>query len=311
MVAGPRLPKTARLGERKLRVPRDRNGAVSRRAWWTIGVAAVQVVLLAATFPSDVLGTELWHHAASLGAVLAVAGVLHRPMRTRRFLAVGVLASTVLATASGFYLLYWKEGIRADGYQDWGVFWHVVWSWAAMVFFWQHTWVNRVALGHFLRRSLASAGPAVLHLGAYALLVAGFTVTWSPTGRTWFTGGNYIPLSLWTWLVLALPPYILWLAVRPRLARGSVARRFGHWRVRRVVDLGLVPAAALAVLSGLPLLFLDNALDRAGLKYVSKYWHVWPSVLFAVLVFVHGVQAWRAVRAHWRSYGRGAASGGG
>lgn len=257
----------------------------------------MQLALLAATFGWDALGTRPWHHAASLGGVLALAVLLRGPMTQRRFLAVGVLTTTVLATASGFYLLYWKEGIRVDGYQDWGVWWHIAWSWAAMAFFWQHAWVNRVAFVHFWRRSLARAGPAVLHLGAYVLLVAAFAATWSPAGRAWFTNGNYIPLSLWTWLACAVPAYLLWLTAR---------RRLGHWPVRRAVDLALVPAAALAVLSGVPLILLGAPLDAQGLKYVSKYWHVWPSVLFAVLVFVHGAQAWSAVRNHWRSYGRGA-----
>src|SRR5687768_9875623 len=105
-------------------------------------LGALQLAALVGTFPPlvpgmDALGTEGWHHVASLGVVLAATMALRGPLRSRRFLAIGVLAFTLLATMSGFYLLYWKEGIRVDGYQDWGVFWHVAWSWAAAVFFWQ------------------------------------------------------------------------------------------------------------------------------------------------------------------------------
>lgn len=268
-------------------------------------LAALHLAALVATFPGvlgvaavDALGTEGWHHLASLGAVLAAALALPGPMRTRRFLAVGVLATSVLATASGFFLLYWKEGIRADGYQDWGVFWHVAWSWAAAVFFWRHTWVNRVAYLHFLRRSLGTPRKAAVHLGLYALGVAALVVTWGPA-KGWFTNETYVPLSFATWLAAVGAAYVSWLVLR-RDPKATARTRGG-------VDMGLVPMAALATLTGLPLLFLDPQLDALGLKYASKAWHVWPSVVFAVLVFVHGAQFWHVVQGHWRRLGRPAA----
>ncbi|HJQ93767.1 MAG TPA: hypothetical protein VJ874_05730, partial [Candidatus Thermoplasmatota archaeon] len=263
-------------------------------------LAAGQSVALLATFPLKTLGTEAWHHFASLAGVLLLVAAVPGPMRTRRFLAIGVLATTVLATASGFYLLYWKEGIRVDGYQDWGVFWHVAWSWGAAVFFWQHTWVNRVALGHFFRRSLASLAPAAAHIGLYVVAIVALVVTWGPA-KAWFTNENYVPLSFATWLLALVVAYASW---------GLLRRRDGasQKRIRGGVDLGLVPMAALAVVTGLPLLFFDPELDGLGLKYASKFWHVWPSVLFAVLVFVHGAQTWSTVRTHWRRLGAGARS---
>ena len=60
-----------------------------------------------------------------------------------------------------------------------------------------------------------------------------------------------------------------------------------------------MPVAAVALISGLPLLWMGDGLDAAGLKYASKYWHVGPSVLFAVLVFTHSMQLWSTVRGHW------------
>ena len=255
-------------------------------------LAGAQTVLLLATFSLPGLGAEGWHHLASLGLVVALALAVRRRMASRAFLAFGVLATTVLATVSGFYLLYWKKGIRVDGYQDWGVFWHVAWSWAAALFFFQHTWVNRVAYGHFLRRSLRWAAPAALHVAAYVLLVGALLITWGPA-KAAFTNENYVPLSFAAWLAVTVPAYALWLGLRRRPDMEKKHFR-GH------VDVALVPVAALAVLSGLPLLYLDPQLDGWGLKYASKFWHVWPSVVFAVLVFAHSAQAWSNVRAHWR-----------
>ena len=255
------------------------------------GISVGQLAALALTYPVKGLGTATWHHGASLLAVLLAAVLLRKPMASRRFLAIGVLAFSVLATVSGFYLLYWKEGIRVDGYQDWGVFWHVAWSWAAAVFFWQHTWVNRVAYGHFLRGTMRAAAPAALHLALYAALLLAFGVTWGPV-KGWFTVDNYIPLTFATWLACLVVAYVAWMALR--------RNRATHLPARGGVDVALVPMAALATLSGLPLLLFDPELDAAGLKYASKYWHVWPSVAFAVLVFTHSAQLWPVVRAHWR-----------
>ncbi|MBW3584101.1 MAG: hypothetical protein KY455_13500 [Euryarchaeota archaeon] len=279
-----------------------------RRNLLVVALLLLQVALLWLTFDFAVLGSAVWHHFASLGVVLGVALALWRPLvRSRRFLALGVLAFSVLATVSGFWLLYWKEGVRIDGYQDWGVFWHVLWSWAAALFFFMHTWINRVALVHFVRKSVSTIAAAVVHAGAYVLVVVAFFITWSGRGRTWFTNENYIQLSLFAWLVAIVVPYGLWGVVQVRVAVTGPSSRidkvFHPRRVRRWVDLGLVPMATLAVVSGVPLIFLDAWLDQRGFKYVSKYWHVWPSVVFAALVFVHGVQAWSSVRAHWRAYG--------
>lgn len=256
------------------------------------GLALAQVALLAGTFPLKALGAAPWHHAASLAAVLALGIPLRRRLQQRAFLAFGVLATTLLATASGFYLLYWKEGIRVDGYQDWGVFWHVAWSWAAAAFFFQHTWVNRVAYVHFLRQGLQRAGPTILHVGAYVVTLAALAITWGPAKGA-FSNENYIPLSFAFWLGATLFGYAVWLLLRRRPTPDQKRYR-GH------VDVALVPLSALAVLSGIPLLWLGPGLDAAGLKYASKFWHVWPSILFAVLVFAHGAQAWANVRAHWR-----------
>lgn len=277
---------------------------VSRRTRWILGLVVLQVCLLAATFPVPGLGAQTWHHIASLGGVLLLAGILHRPLRrSRGFLALGVMASSLLAAASGFYLLYWKAGIRVDGYQDWGVFWHIVWSWLATVFFVQHAWINRVQLVHFYRESVATRAKAIAHGGAYLLLLAALVVTWSPEGRVWFTNQNYVVYSLRTWVLVTVPPYLAWLYVRRRRRTEPewLERTFGHWGIRRVVDLLLVPVAALTILSGFPLLF-DGPIDPRGLKYVSKFWHVWPSIVFTVLAFVHGTQAWTSVQAHWRNY---------
>jgi hypothetical protein len=275
---------------------------VSRRTRWTIGLSLAQLALLVATFPIDVLGTETWHHLASLAVVLGASYALRdRLTSSRSFLALGVLSASILATASGFSLQYFKSGLRVGGYQDWGVFWHIVWSWVASVFFVQHTWINRTQLADFAKRSVQSMQGKLTHYGAYAATLAAIVVTWSPTGREWFTNETYYTYSLRTWVATTVPSYAAWLylTVREDTAK-RLEERFGHWPIRRVVDLALVPAAALAVLSGFPLLF-DGPIDPRGLKYTSKYWHVAPSIVFTVLVFVHATQAWDTVKAHWRS----------
>lgn len=263
---------------------------------------AAQLVLLVATFPLPGLGAEAWHHVASLAGTLVVAGLLHRRLRaSRRFLAIGVLVFTILASASGFYLLYWKAGIRVDGYQDWAVFWHILWSWFAAVFFVQHTWINRVALVNFFQRSVGSIPAAAVHGAGYLALLGALFASFTPGGRTLFTNANYYPLGFRAWVLVLAPTYGFWAYLRLRGDRPAWLESFGHWPIRRLVDLILVPAAALTILSGFPLVF-DGPFDARGLKYVTKTWHVWPSILFSVLVFVHGVQAWQTVKAHWRSY---------
>lgn len=262
---------------------------------WILGTT-LQIALLVATFFWDELGTAGWHHVASLAIVLALTAASGRRMLSRRFLGIGVLVTTVLATVSGFYLLYWKEGIRVDGYQDWGVWWHVAWSWAAAVFFWQHTWINRVAFGRFFARTLRPALPAALHVGAYLVVVAAFVVSGGPIKER-FTNENYIEIGLWAWITTLAVAYGSWFALRRRSRPDKV-------RIRGHIDVALVPAAALATLSGIPLLWLGDALDSAGLKYASKLWHVVPSILFAVLVFVHSVQLWGAMRNHLRLRGQ-------
>lgn len=268
-----------------------------------IMVCALQALALWGTSRLPGFGAQGWHHVASLVAVLALTLWLRRPLtRSRRVLAIGVLATSVLAGASGFWLLYWKEGIRAAGYQDWGVWWHVAWSWTGSVFFFQHTWINRVSFAHFVRRSLARLDAAIVHIGAYLLVVAMFILTWSGVGKGWFTVESYIPLTLYAWLVATTPPYALWVVARFAPV-GGWRSRLDRAHLRGPVDLALVPAAALATLSGIPLTWFDPIMDEHGWKYVSKFWHVWPSVLFLVLVFVHSVHSWNGMRAHWRKVG--------
>lgn len=263
----------------------------STRTQWVAGIALAQVVALAATWPIADFGAIWWSHLASLAIVLGMVFLARRHLTSRRVLGIGVLVTSVLAVVSGFYLLYWKEGIREDGYQAWGVWWHVAWSWAAAVFFWQHTWVNRVAFMHFIRRSLHALAPAALHIGLYALAVAAFAFSFSSRGA--FTSESYIPWSLWAWIVAVGTTYLAWILFRRR-------PHATRTRLRAGVDLALVPVAAVATLSGMPLLWFDSALDAAGLKYASKFWHVAPSIVFSVLVFVHTAQLWRTVRTHWR-----------
>lgn len=276
----------------------------ARRTTWFLAITGAHLLVLWASFYVPEFGVSPWYHIGSLGLVVAISIALRRPLAgSRRFLAIGVLAFSLLAAVSGFWLLYWKEGIRAAGFQDWGVFWHVAWSWAAAVFFFQHTWINRVALGHFVRQRFTTLVGALTHGGAYVLVLAAFFVTWSNIGKGWFTVESYIPLSLYAWLAITGPAYLIWLWTQLRIRLQGSADPARSTLVRGRIDVALVPFAALAVLSGVPLTFFDPFMDENGWKYVSKYWHVWPSVAFTALVFIHSVQTWRTTRAHWRNVG--------
>ncbi len=260
------------------------------------------VALVATAFPwAHGLGAPTWHHNASLaGSLLAFAwvctlrGPQGRLATDRAHLGVGVLVWTTLAIVSGFLLLYLKQDLKGWDLKDWAKWWHITWSWLALWYFLLHTWVNRrpmmVALGRWTRGAYA-----LMMYGVLGLIVIAVPLTWSAWGAGAIVDGNYIVLTLWTWVLLTGPPYGLWLAVRADPPR---------WAERRSmvagIDVWLLPATLLANLSGLPLLYFDT--KSTALKYVAKYWHTWPSIAMTLLVFVHSVQWWPSVRSHWRGH---------
>jgi hypothetical protein len=278
-----------------------------RRLQWVGAVVLVQTLLLWATLYVPTLGGPAWHHLASLAGVLALAAVWRLPLlRSRTVLALGVAVTTLLAVASGFYILYWKPFLKSYALVDWIKWWHIVWSWGALVFFVLHTWINRVSYLHLLRRTRRTP----LGFLAHDVLIWGSLLAIPLTWNTWFQDrihdDNYIWLTWWTWLVLVLPLYVAWGLVTwtPRGSLEGLKAALSRDRVRAVVDVGLVPATVLAMVSGFPITFWKTEVHGFGYKFVGKYWHTWPSILMAVLVFAHTVQLWRPTVSHWRRWGR-------
>lgn len=288
---------------------RLRHGPASMRAaaWWTLAAAAQLAPLVATAFPPfaqvqtpGALGVPTWHHNASLAATVVFSAVFWRRMTAdRRFLGVGVLATTFLALASAFLLLYLKQDLKDTLLKDWAKFWHVAWSWFALAFFLGHTWANRAGLARSWRRMSQGRRGAVFY-GLQGLFVAAIPLTWSPWGATVFTDPIYIPLTLYTWLAFLVPSYGAWLGfvLRTRRAgtRPAWANRVG---VQAFTDSWLVWTTVLANLSGFPILYFGT--KDTALKHVAKYWHTWPSIAMAILVFAHTVQFLPAVARHLRS----------
>ena len=281
-------------------------------AWWTVGTAAQLVLLLATAFPPfaqvespGALGVPTWHHNASLAVVVAASLLLWRPMtRDRRFLGVGVLATTLLALASAFLILYLKDWLKATYLKDWAKFWHVAWSWASIAFFLGHTWANRQGLARAWRRMSAGWSGVGLY-GAMALVLAAIPLTWSPWGARAITDGNYVGLTLYTWLGFLLPTYGMWLVATLReRATGALPAWWRRRGTQNFTDAWLLNMTVLANLSGLPLLYF--ATKDTSLKYVAKYWHTWPSIAMAILVFAHSIHFLPGMLGHLRAR-RGAA----
>ncbi|HEX2065701.1 MAG TPA: hypothetical protein VHI93_02715 [Candidatus Thermoplasmatota archaeon] len=269
------------------------------KAW---GFAVAQAALLVATaLPpfTPGFGVPTWHHHVSLGLAAAFSLLTFRRMATdRRWLALGVALTTILALASAFLLLYLKEDLKAWGLKDWAKWWHVAWSWFALAFFAGHTWVNRGGLARSLRRATARlAGlPYWLPLAAIAVAVP---LTWSGWGARTFTDATYIPLTLYTWLAVAGPPYTLWAIAALRIRGGARPRGASRPATQAFVDAWLLPMTVLANVSGFPILYFGT--KDTALKYVAKYWHTWPSIAMAVLVFAHTIQFLPAMQRHLRS----------
>ena len=265
-----------------------------RSVTW-VAALGVQLGLLLLTVPALVpgLGVPTWHHNASLLASILGCAAFGRRMLDRRFLGIGVLTTTFLALASAFLILYLKDDLKTSGLKDWAKWWHVTWSWLALVFFVMHTWVNRAGLKRSLERLRAGWRGKTLFDGALLLILVAIPLTWSPWGAATIQDPNYIPLTLYTWLAFAAPTYAAWGLAVWRLRAGRPLAWAGRKPTQAFVDGWLVPMTLLANLSGFPILYF--ATKDTDLKYVAKYWHTWPSVAMAILVFAHTIQFLPAV----------------
>lgn len=258
----------------------------------------LQMGLLLATVPPLLpgLGTQLWHYNAALLVAVASCAVAGRRLLDRRFLGLGVFVSTILAVGSSFYLLYDKQHLKAIGWKDYVEFWHVAWSWYALIFFLLHTYVNRAGLSRSLGRLRSGVAGKLLFDGVLVLVVVAIPFTWSPSLRHLFDEPFYIPLTLYTWLVLLVPAYGAWIVSRWRLRVGRPVAWLGRKPTQAFVDGWMLPMTLLANVSGFPILYF--ATKNTDFKFVAKYWHTWPSIAMAILVFAHTLQFWPAMRRH-------------
>jgi hypothetical protein len=266
------------------------------------------LLLLATAFPWAThglrLGEPTWHHNLSLLFVLGLTALWWRPLTTNRaFIGIGVLATTVLALLSGFLILYLKADLKAWEIKDWAKFWHVLWSWAALIWAVSHTALNWQPFKRMLARWHQGPIGFLTFALPWALILLAIPLTWSTWGARMLQQPQYLILTLWTWLILLVPAYGMWIVAKVGMARRPPARRHPYRWARRVsvqsfVDVWLVPLTILANVSGFPLLYF--ATKETSLKYVAKYWHTWPSVAMAIVVFVHSIQFWPGVRNHWK-----------
>jgi hypothetical protein len=207
---------------------------------------------------------------------------------------------------SGFFILYWKPWLKAHDIVDWIKFWHVFWSWLGLIFFAFHTWINRIALVHLWRRIHQNAGATAFLYGAITLVCALSAYTWTGWGKNAVGDGNYLLLSWYAWLVVVAPTYATWGATvlgRGWVALAALNAALPRIRVRGFVDVALVPITILANVSGFPITFWKEEVHGAGFKFAGKVTHTAPSVVMAVLIFIHVVHLWRPTTSHWRKWG--------
>lgn len=234
--------------------------------------------------------------------LLSVLGVACWPLLLRRRVAsLGLAVAGTAAILTGFWLLYWKEDLKASGLKDFAKFWHSVTSYALIPFFAAHFVRNWPRLKDLSSR----VGAWRVATGAYAggwvgLLVFG-VVSWTPDWRARFTEENYIWTVQWSWLVVIALAYGAWLGGRALVRmRPDLRAVLTRNRRRGLVDLTLFATFVLAMATGFALLYMKDFLHGNGYKYVSKFWHSATSVAFTAAVVLHvGANVWALV-AHAR-----------
>jgi len=268
-----------------------------RRFWgWTLALAALTAVAMAATLGST-LGFPLWHYNASFLVALAATAIAWRPLQHRRVATLGMAASGVLATGTGFAMLYTRD----FAHKEWLTWWHSFTSFLLAILFVVHWLHNHARLRDFTKRLLArerTSGFAAA--GAWVGLLAFGAWTWSPDIAARFTRENYLYLASWAVLVGVAFAYGAWLLYRLPALRRKLAVQAHRNRLRALVDTSLWLAHWGAIVTGFALLWFAEPLRAGPLKYVSKWWHTATSVAFLALVVLHvGFNA-RLVAAHAR-----------
>jgi hypothetical protein len=273
-----------------------------RRFWAMMGAttAALAAGMAATAFTS--VGFRIWDYNWAFAALLAGAALAWPVLKRRRVASVGMAYTGIVATLSGFVMVYTQQ----LPLKEWVTWWHSVASFAFMALFLVHWLLNNVRLVDFTKRVLREARTGVPVVGAWAGVAVAFAWTWSPAGRTLFYRENYLYLCSWAVFVGVGAAYATWLAFRHPRLRARIERPQGRAMARALVDTSLFLACWGSLLTGFALLYVKPALDANGFKYVSKWWHTATSVaLLAILALHIGFNA-RLLAAHARRLDRDA-----
>lgn len=237
---------------------------------------------------------------------LTVAGVAAWPLLLRRRVAsLGLATMGTAAILTGFWLLYWKDELKADGLKDFAKFWHSVTSYALIPFFAAHFARNSPRFGDLTRGVTVRRVAAGAYAGGWAGLLTFGVVSWFPAWRIRFTDENYLLWAAWTWLVVIALVYFAWLGAKLAVRlRPRLAAFFTRALRRGLVDVTLLASFVLAMGTGFVLLYMKAFLHGNGYKYVSKYWHTSTSIVFTVAVVLHVGANIMALRAHARRVSR-------
>lgn len=254
--------------------------------------AALAAGMLATAYTS--VGFALSHYNVAFLALTAVGAALWARLKRRRVASIGMAYTGVLATATGFVMLY----TRQFPLKEWITWWHSVTSFAFLAFFLAHWALNNVRLVDFTKRLLAQTRAAAPVALAWAGVLVAFAWTWSPAGRGLFTRENYLHLATWAVFVGIGLTYGVWLVFRHKAMRARLARDPTRRSARGLVDTSLFLACWASLLTGFLLVYFAPFFDANGLKYVSKWWHTATSVALLAIVALHiGFNA-RLVAAH-------------
>lgn len=269
-----------------------------RRFWgWTTAATLALGAAMLATLATP-LGFALWHYNASFVAALVAAALAWPALRTRRVATLVMAWSGLVATASGFAMLYTKQ----FPYKEWLTWWHSFTSVVLLLAFLVHWLHNKTRLWGFTTRLAArDRGAGAALVGAWAGVALGAAWTWSdPAARALFTSQRYLALASWAILGGVTLAYGAWLATRAPPLRARLALPKHRNVARALVDASLFLAHWGAIVTGFLLVWLAAPLRAGDLKYVSKWWHTATSVLFVALVALHvGFNA-RPLAAHAR-----------
>lgn len=265
-----------------------------RFAAWAGALGAGTLLVMLATLLAPV-GASAWHYNASFVGIIVIALAATPLLKRRRVATLTMAFSGILATVTGFAMLYTKQ----FAYKEWITWWHSVTSFVLLVAFVAHWLHNQTRFWDLARRLFGGAGLGLAVVWGAILAFA----AWSglPEGRAGFTSENYLVVSSWTILACVAGAYGVWLAYRLPALQRRVEDSAHRNRLRGLVDVSLFLAHWGALVSGLALVwFADFLRGDSGFKYVSKWWHTGTSALFLAILAIHiGFNA-RFLAAHAR-----------